>query len=206
MDEAIEILKQQGAIIVDPADIPSIVATDPDREFPAGGTPAPARPIRKGKDDGLLRRAQVRHEARLQQVAGVARTCGAGRKSLTELREWNITHTKAGAIKYGQSNLDISDEMDVEADRRATKPIARRISHLGATMASMKHESRSESRRAAVSGLERSGDRREARLSDRDRAVRDGAERSGTPHFRRRFTPKPAPFGVSFTGMACSRT
>ena len=38
-------------------------------------------------------------------------------KTLTELREWNITHTKAGAIRYGQSNLDISDEMDVEADR-----------------------------------------------------------------------------------------
>ena len=37
-------------------------------------------------------------------------------KTLTELRIWNITHTKAGAIKYGQSNLDISDEMDVEAD------------------------------------------------------------------------------------------
>ena len=39
-------------------------------------------------------------------------------KTLTELREWNIRHTKAGAIKYGQSNLDISDEMDVEADKQ----------------------------------------------------------------------------------------
>ena len=38
-------------------------------------------------------------------------------KSLTELRQWNITHTKAGAIKYGQSNLDISDEMDLDADK-----------------------------------------------------------------------------------------
>ena len=36
---------------------------------------------------------------------------------MTELREWNITHTKAGAIRFGQSNLDISDEMDVRADR-----------------------------------------------------------------------------------------
>src|SRR5438045_7404171 len=38
-------------------------------------------------------------------------------KSLTELREWNLAHTKAGAIKYGQSRLDISDEMDLEKDR-----------------------------------------------------------------------------------------
>src|SRR6476659_3833028 len=38
-------------------------------------------------------------------------------KSLTELRQWNLKHERAGAIRYGQSNLDNSDEMDVEADR-----------------------------------------------------------------------------------------
>ena len=38
-------------------------------------------------------------------------------KTLTELRQWNIAHQKAGAIKYGQSQLDVSDEMDVERDR-----------------------------------------------------------------------------------------
>ena len=38
-------------------------------------------------------------------------------KSLTELRQWNITHQRAGSIKYGQQNLDVSDEMDVAADR-----------------------------------------------------------------------------------------
>ena len=38
-------------------------------------------------------------------------------KSLTELRDWNIAHGTAGALKYGQSNLDISDEMDLENDR-----------------------------------------------------------------------------------------
>ena len=48
--------------------------------------------------------------------------------SLTALREWNITHTKAGAIKYGQSNLDISDEMDVVPTRRVMKPTALRTS------------------------------------------------------------------------------
>src|SRR5207247_8663486 len=38
-------------------------------------------------------------------------------KTLTELREWNLKHERAGAIKYGQSNLDVSDEIDLEADR-----------------------------------------------------------------------------------------
>src|ERR1051325_3006744 len=38
-------------------------------------------------------------------------------KSLTALRQWNLAHAKAGAIRFGQSRLDISDEMDLEADR-----------------------------------------------------------------------------------------
>src|SRR3970282_994328 len=38
-------------------------------------------------------------------------------KTLTELRQWNVAHQKAGAIKYGQALLDISDEMELQADR-----------------------------------------------------------------------------------------
>ena len=37
--------------------------------------------------------------------------------SLTELREFNLEHEAEGAIRYGQAELDISDEMDVEGDR-----------------------------------------------------------------------------------------
>ena len=43
----------------------------------------------------------------------------------------------------------------------------------------------------------------QARLSDRDRAVRHGAERADAA-VPAGFDAKPAPFGVSFTGMACS--
>ena len=38
-------------------------------------------------------------------------------KTLTELRQWNRAHEKEGAIKFGQSELDISDEINVAADR-----------------------------------------------------------------------------------------
>ena len=45
MAEAIEILKQQGAIIVDPADIPSVVDPSPDRNFLLwGSVPASMAP------------------------------------------------------------------------------------------------------------------------------------------------------------------
>ena len=72
MDEAIAVLKQQGAIIVDPADIPSVVDKDPKNNFmlwnPCSGR---QRRARQGRE--LLGRLQVRHEARLQRLAGDAR-------------------------------------------------------------------------------------------------------------------------------------
>ena len=38
-------------------------------------------------------------------------------KTLKEHREWNLAHAKAGAIKYQQSRFDISDEIDLVADK-----------------------------------------------------------------------------------------
>jgi amidase len=38
-------------------------------------------------------------------------------KTLAELRAWNRAHEAAGTLKYGQAQLDISDEMDLQADR-----------------------------------------------------------------------------------------
>ena len=118
MAEAIEILKQQGAIIVDPAEIPSIVdqGSGPRISSPwnqcSGGNDA------KGKDADcsvVLKYGMKRDFNKWLATLGPT----APVKTLTELREWNITHTKAGAIKYGQSNLDISDEMDVDGGSRA---------------------------------------------------------------------------------------
>src|SRR6266480_2971900 len=50
MDEAIAVLKQQGAIIIDPANIPSIVDKDPQRNFLSWGTCSGANNA-KGKDE-----------------------------------------------------------------------------------------------------------------------------------------------------------
>ena len=54
-------------------------------------------------------------------------------KTLTELRQWNIAHQRAGAIKYGQANLDISDEMDLQADRERYEADRRKDILLSAT-------------------------------------------------------------------------
>ena len=115
MAEAIAALERAGAVIVDPADIPSVVDRDPSNNFPAWGICSGADQGR-GKDEGCsvvlkygMKRDFNKWLATLGPSAPVA--------SLAELRAWNTAHRAAGAIKYGQAALDISDEMDVERDR-----------------------------------------------------------------------------------------
>jgi amidase len=54
-------------------------------------------------------------------------------KSLTELREWNTAHEKMGAIKYGQSQLDNSDKIDLEKDKAKYEDDRARDIRLGGT-------------------------------------------------------------------------
>ena len=107
MTEAIEILKQQGAIVVDPADIPSIVTQDPDKNFLSWGQCSGTNNA-KGKDAAcsvVLKYGMKRDFNKWLSTLGPS----APVKTLTELREWKITHTFAGAIRFGESDLDISD-------------------------------------------------------------------------------------------------
>ncbi len=116
MTEAIAILKAQGAEIVDPADIPSIVTKVPEQNFALWGQCSGLTNV-KGKDSDCS--VVLKYGMKRDFNAWLA-TLGASApvKTLTELRQWNITHISGGAIRFGQSQLDISDEMDVQADRR----------------------------------------------------------------------------------------
>ena len=49
-------------------------------------------------------------------MAGQPRADGAVQDA-HRVREWNLAHAKAGAIKYQQSRFDISDEIDLVADK-----------------------------------------------------------------------------------------
>src|SRR5205085_7034132 len=115
MADAIAVLKQQGAVLVDPANVPSLASTDPKDNFAAWDFCSGAEHA-KGKDENCsvnFKYGMKRDfNAWLKSLGPSAPV-----KTLTELREWNLAHTKAGAIRYGQSRLDISDEMDLDADR-----------------------------------------------------------------------------------------
>jgi amidase len=115
MTEAIDVLKRAGAIVVDPANMPTLVETDPAKNILSfdicSGTNSA-----KGRDANcsvVLKYGMKRDFNAYLATLGPA----APVKTLSELRAFNTAHTRGNAIRYGQSNLDISDEMDVELDR-----------------------------------------------------------------------------------------
>jgi amidase len=201
MDEAIAALKQQGAVIVDPADIPSVLEKDPAKNITGWNFCAGANQAR-GKDDDctiVVKYGMKRDFNKWLATLGPS----APVKTLTELREWNLAHQKANAIRYGQSRLDISDEMDVERDRARYEADHAKDLALSATNgidAVMKAQH--------LDALLFPG------ASSAGIAARPGyptvivpfalIPNEPTPPFPAGFNAKPEPYGVSFTGMACS--
>ena len=204
MDAAIATLKQQGAVIVDPADIPSVVDTSAASNI-LNWNPCSGLDDAKGLDADCsivfkygMKRDFNAWLASLGDKAPV--------KTLTALREWNIAHQKAGAIKYGQAELDISDEMNVQADRERYDADRRKDVYL-----------------AGTHGIDAAltAHKLDALLfpsvSSAGIAARPGyptvtvpygfipvPQGTGAAAFPPGFEPRPAPFNVSFTGTACS--
>ena len=204
MEEAITILKQQGAIIVDPVEIPSIVSSDPQENFLLWPT-CSGLDNAKGKDAAcsiVFKYGMKRDFNKWLESLGPA----APVKTLTELRQWNVAHQRAGSIKYGQALLDISDEMNVQADRArylADREKDLRLSAANGIDAVMK--------KYQLDALLFPGP------SSAAIAAKPGyptvivpfglvpnAPTAPAPPFPDGFAAKPSPFGVGFTGLACS--
>ncbi len=116
MDDAIAVLKAQGAAVID-VEIPSVVAKDANDNLLLSGQSI------------VLNYGMKRDFNKWLQSLGEA----APVKSLTELREWNTAHEKMGAIKYGQSQLDNSDKIDLEKDKAKYEEDRARDIRLGGT-------------------------------------------------------------------------
>jgi amidase len=201
MADAIAALKQAGAIVVDPADVPSLAAKDPKDNFAVWDFCSGADQA-KGMDDGC----SVNFKYGMKRDFNLwLKSLGAAApvKTLTELREWNVAHAKAGAIRFGQSRLDISDEMNLESDRARNDADHEKDWRL--------------SRERGIDGA--------LKANNLDALLTPGgagaglAARSGypiivvpfgmipnapNPAFPAGFQARPAPFGVGFTGAACS--
>jgi amidase len=201
MADAIETLRREGAVIVDPADIPSVVDPDPAANFLVWNICSGAAGA-KATDAGC---SAVFKYGMKRDFNAWLRSLGpaAPVKTLTELRNFNLARTPRGAIKYGQWQLDNSDEMDLEADRaRYQADRAKDIELAGAKGidAVMKAHQLD-----AVLFPSWTGANIVARPGYPTVMVPFGMVRNApTPPFPDGFEPRPAPFGVSFAGGACS--
>jgi amidase len=199
MTDAIAVLKAEGAIVVDPADIPSVIDKNAADNYFLWGVCTDMDDVKGRKCSIDLAYGMERDFNKWLASLGTA----APVKSLAELRKWNTEHQKMGAIKYGQSLLDISDAMDLDL-----------------------FKSRYESDRANDIRLSATHGIDEVMKSQNlDALLFPGpggasiAARPGYPTvivpwtmvpnapqtaFPESFKALPQPFGVSFTGMACS--
>jgi amidase len=201
MSDAIAVLKQQGAMVVDPADVPSFVDKDPQKNFPLWDFCSGAEQAK-----GMDANCSVNFKYGMKRDFNLwLKTLGpsAPVNTLTELRQWNLSHQRAGAIRFGQSRLDISDEMDLETDRARNDADVRKDNVL--------------SRDAGIDGVLKAHNLNAILTpggSGAGLAARAGypiivvpfalVANAPTPAFPAGFDARPAPFGVGFTGAQCS--
>jgi amidase len=200
IEEAIAVLRQKGAVIVDPANIPSVVDPDGSNNFLNFGICGAG--FNTGEDGScsiVLEYGMKRDFNTWLQSLGAR----APVKSLTELREWNNAHMAAGAIKYGQSTLDASDALDLARDRARYE--ADRAKDIRLTATHGIDEVMKAERLDALLFPAQTGAALAARPGYPTVIVPFAkVPNVPDPPFPDGFDPKPAPFGVSFTGMGCA--
>ncbi len=199
MAEAIEILKKQGATVVD-ADIPSVVDQDAKNNFLQWGNACAKGPSDPNCSSVLWYGMKRDFNAWLASLGAAAPV-----KTLAELRAFNTAHSNRNAIKYGKANLDLSDALDLEKDRAKWEADRKKDIALAAT-----HGIDEVLKAQKLDALFFPG------AGSAGIAAKPGyptvivpfalvppAPPANAP-YPQGFTPAPAPYGVSFTGTACS--
>ena len=189
MREVIDILRAQGATVVDPADIPSVIDPDSARNL-----------FRAGGNSTVLSFGMKRDFNAWLATLGP----GAPVRTLTELRQWNLAHARAGSLKYGQAELDRADEKSLmgrdleryEADR--AKDLYLTAEHgIDEVMTALDLDAVLFPAVAGANLAARPGYPTVAVPFTRVRGTADAAYPPG-------FQLEPAPMGVSFAGRACA--
>jgi amidase len=196
MEEAIQVLRNEGAVIVDPADIPSILDRTPANSFFTFSTCA-----------GLANRKGLDASCSITFKYGMKRdytawATASGAPSLTQMREYNLANRGRNAIRYEQENLDISDEMNIVADRarweadRARDVFITKTHGIDEVMDRMNLD-------ALLTGAN-SFAGMSAKAGAPTVVVPFGMVPNNLANLPANFNPLPAPYGVSFTGRECA--
>jgi amidase len=201
MDEAVAALRAAGAEVVDPANIPSVTSPDPARNlmlWPTCSGPDNAR----GKDANcsIVFKYGMKRDFNLW-LASLGPSAPV--RTLSELRAWNTAHEKAGTLKYGQAQLDISDEMDIDRDRaRYEADRAKDVALAGREGIDAALE---QHKLDALVFPANTGAAIAAKPGYPTIIVPFGmVPNAPNPPLPEGFNASPSPFGVSFTGTACS--
>jgi len=187
LEEAIAVLKQQGATVIDAADL----ATQP---------PPRCAAARRDPECSIVFKYGMKRDFN-KWLASLGPSAPV--KSLTELRQWNLAHQAGGSIKYGQAQLDGSDDIDLDADRARYLADRARDVRLSATegIDAVLTRERLDALMFAPAG----GVLSAATAGYPTVIVPFGfLPNAPTPSFPDGFAAKPSPFGVRFTGTACS--
>jgi amidase len=201
MNDAIAVLQREGAVIVDPADIPSIVDPTSANNFLTFGVCSGLANAR-GLDTAcsvVLKYGMKRDfNAYVQSLGPTAPV-----KSLTELRTYNLNNRPRNAIKYDQAQLDISDEMNLDADRSRWQADRNKDVFLAATHGIDEVMATKQLDALLFPGSSSAGIA--AKAGHPTVIVPFGfVPNAPTPAFPAGFNAKDSPFGVSFTGTACT--
>jgi amidase len=201
--EAIEILKQLGATVVDPANIPSIVDGTPANNFvlsSPGGTCVSTR--QHDTDPNCSTTFQYGFKRDFNDMMASFGP-SAPVQNLTELRAFNTANASRGAIKYGQTILDSSDAIDLVRDRaryladRANDVRLADTHGIGEVIDVLKLDA------LLFGGSSSAGIA--ARAGFPTIVVPFGTiPNAPSPAFPAGFNALPQPYGVGFVGVACS--
>jgi amidase len=201
MAEALAALRAAGATLVDPVEIPSVSSTRAADNFLLWSTCSGLDNL-KGKDASC---STVFKYGMKRDFNAWLTSLGpsAPVHTLTELRLWNVAHQKMGALRYGQAQLDLSDEMDVQLDRaryQADRAKDLRLSTEEGLDAALRQH-----KLDALVFPGGSGAALAAKAGYPTVIVPFALlPNAPTPPFPEGFAARRGPFGVSFTGTACS--
>lgn len=197
MESAIAALKAAGAEVIDPVELPSLVASDVSKNITAHFICQLSNDGKTADDycSNVLRYGMKRDFnlwlASLDDKAPV--------KTLAEFRAWNAAHQADGAIRYGQGRLDAADAVDLEKEKaryernRAEDLVLTREQGLDAALATHKLD--------AILFPEANGANYATKAGYPIVVVPFGRVENDNPGAKG--SPDKKPFGVSFVGGHC---
>jgi amidase len=196
LNEAIEIMKREGAVIVDPANIPSVVDGTPANNLLLFGTCVTTR---AANCSVVLAYGFKRDFNKYLGTLGP----DAHFKTLTDLRRYNTANIPRNAIKYEQALLDFSDDMNLETDRARYEADRAKDIYLTATHGI--GEAMDVNRLDALVFGSNFGANVAARPGYPSVIVPFGTVPNVVnPPFPAEFNARPAPFGITFTSTSCN--